>query len=71
MYGPWGELLADAGGHDGAGSLDTIMPGESCCKESPVHAPSIIIADLDLTKLETVRQSMPIQVHRDAFRFSD
>ena len=71
MYGPWGELLADAGGHDGAGSLDTIMPPSESCNESPVHAPSVIIADLDLTKLETVRRSMPVQLHRDAFRFLD
>ncbi len=70
MYGPWGELLAEAGGHDSAGLLDTIMTSKTW-NESPVHAPSIIIAVLELTKLETVRQSMPIQVHRDAFGFSD
>jgi predicted amidohydrolase len=70
VYDPWGELLADAGGCDGAGSVGSTMAGESCDK-NPVPAPSIVIADLDLTKLDTVRQSMPMQMHRDAFQFSD
>ncbi|KAL3769710.1 hypothetical protein ACHAWU_005758 [Discostella pseudostelligera] len=68
VYDPWGESLADAGGNDGAGSHGTVA-GKTC--NSPVYAPSLIIADIDLNKVEKVRQSMPMQIHRNEFRFSD
>ena len=46
---PWGEVLADAGGAD---SADCSPP------------PSIITADIDLTKISSVRERMPVQMHR-------
>jgi len=73
-YDPWGELLADAGGYDGEGLSDTTINAhpltQSNNEQSTVHVPSIIIADIDLDKLESVRERMPIQQHRDNSSFS-
>lgn len=69
-YELWGELLADAGGYDGEGLPDTTINSYASSaqsnEKSPVHVPSIIIADIDLDKLESVRERMPIQQHRDS-----
>ena len=75
-YDPWGELVADAGGYDGPGTVDTIINHPlslSQCDESavsPVRVPSIITADIDLDHLKSVRERMPIQQHRDNSYFS-
>lgn len=55
---PWGRIVADAGGSDGPGTLDLQEP------------PSIIICDVDLDEMESIRARMPIQQHRDAASFS-
>lgn len=55
---PWGRVIADAGGSDGPGTVH---------KQEP---PSIIVCDIDLEELQSVRQRMPIQQHRDAASFS-
>jgi len=71
-YDPWGELLADAGGYDREGLPDTIINDHSSSQsneQSPVQVPSIIIADIDLEKLDSVRERMPIQQHRDNSSF--
>ena len=49
---PWGVVLADAGGMD---DLDS---------GSAALSPKIITADLDMTRLEEIRQKMPVQSHR-------
>jgi len=67
-YDPWGELLADAGGYDGEGLPETMINAHSSSQsneQSPVQVPSIIMADIDLDRLESVRERMPIQQHRD------
>ena len=68
-YDHWGELLADAGGYDGMGTAG-IKIESSQSNESPVCVPSIITIDIDLDKLESVRERMPIQQHRDSSTFS-
>ena len=71
-YDPWGELLADAGGYDGEGLPDTTINGHGSSqnnKQSPVQVPSIILADIDLDRLDSVRERMPIQQHRDKSSF--
>jgi len=68
VYDPWGGLVADAGGYDGVGSAGTIMES-SQIDESPVRVPSIIISDIDLDQLASVRERMPIQQHRDDSSF--
>jgi predicted amidohydrolase len=50
--------VADAGGSDGAGSLEI--------QQEP---PSIVVCDVDLNELESIRERMPIQQHRDAASF--
>lgn len=67
-YDPWGELMADAGGYDGTGTSGILDNSQSNC--SPVCVPSIITADIDLEKLESVRERMPVQQHRDNSSFS-
>jgi predicted amidohydrolase len=69
VYDPWGELLADAGGYDGAGSAGTIIK-LSQYDESPVRVPSIIVSDTDLDSISSVRERMPIQQHRDISSYS-
>ena len=71
-YDPWGELLADAGGYDGEGLPETIINTQSSQsnEQSPVHVPSVIMADIDLDKLDSVRERMPIQQHRGKSSFS-
>ena len=72
-YDPWGESLADAGGYDGEGLPETIINDHSSSQsneQSPVHVPSKIIADIDLDRLDSVRERMPIQQHRDSSIFS-
>ena len=72
-YDPWGELLADAGGYDGEGLPDTTINTHSLSQsndQTPVQVPSIIITDIDLNRLGSVRERMPIQQHRDKSSFS-
>mmetsp|Transcript_10024 Transcript_10024/g.14871 ORF Transcript_10024/g.14871 Transcript_10024/m.14871 type:complete len:379 (+) Transcript_10024:30-1166(+) len=63
-YDPWGELLADAGGYendsqDGGGD-----------ELSPVNVPSIVTCDIDLDLVQSVRERMPIQQHRESSNFT-
>jgi len=63
-YDPWGELLADAGGYendsqDGGGD-----------ELSPVNVPSIVTCDIDLDLVQSVRERMPIQQHRESSDFT-
>ena len=75
-YDPWGKLLADAGGYDGKGTSEdattTISSSSRILGESssPVRVPSVSIVDIDLDKLASVRERMPIQQHRDNSSFS-
>eukprot|EP00578_Thalassiosira_sp_NH16_P017226 CAMPEP_0181106496 /NCGR_PEP_ID=MMETSP1071-20121207/16562_1 /TAXON_ID=35127 /ORGANISM="Thalassiosira sp., Strain NH16" /LENGTH=376 /DNA_ID=CAMNT_0023189905 /DNA_START=143 /DNA_END=1273 /DNA_ORIENTATION=+ len=69
VYDPWGELVADAGGYDGTGFSGTVLePPQG--ELSPVGVPSIIISEIDLDKLKSVRERMPIQQHRNNSSFS-
>ena len=62
---PWGVIVADAGGYDGAGtrSAENYFGEEDVV--APVEVPSIILCDIDLEKINSVRERMPIQQHRD------
>jgi deaminated glutathione amidase len=57
---PWGDVLADAGGVDGPGTATD---------STQAAAPSIITHGIDIHLVESVRQRMPIQKHRDAALF--
>ena len=63
-YDPWGELLADAGGYendsqDGGGD-----------ELSPVNVPSIVTCEIDLDLVQSVRERMPIEQHRESSNFT-
>jgi predicted amidohydrolase len=47
---PWGTVLADAGGVDDNATVGT----------------SIVTAEIDLDMIQSVRQRMPVQQHREA-----
>jgi len=51
---PWGEVVADAGGCDSDDASDPDPP------------PSIIVCDIELEKIATVRHRMPVSQHREA-----
>lgn len=53
---PWGVVLEDAGGVD---SQD----------HAKVPAPSIVTCQIDLEKVDSVRQRMPVQQHRKAANY--
>jgi len=55
---PWGRVVADAGGSDGSGTAEEQEP------------PSIILCDIEVDEMESVRERMPIQQHRDAASFT-
>jgi predicted amidohydrolase len=56
---PWGTVVADAGGCDGPEMIaDSNNPAET-------STPKIITCDIDLDKADSVRERMPIQMHRD------
>lgn len=67
---PWGKILADAGGYDGVGAIRPDEHGAAQSDESTVDTPSIIICDIDLDKLDSIRERMPIQQHRSSSLFS-
>jgi deaminated glutathione amidase len=57
---PWGVILADAGGVDGPGTtLQPVTP----------TPPSIVTCTIDHNHLESIRQRMPIQLHRENAEF--
>lgn len=57
---PWGVVVADAGGVD---SDETkVVPGIS----SPI---GIVVCDIDLEHLKSIRQRMPVHQHRASANF--
>ena len=55
--------MADAGGYPTAEELDRNTT-ESTNRRDVPPPPSIITAEIDLEYLESIRQRMPIEVHR-------
>lgn len=53
---PWGTILADAGGAKSSGEIDP--------------PPSIVTCEIDLDSIDSIRQRMPIGMHRDNAKFS-
>lgn len=54
---PWGKILADAGGDD-----DDDL--QKCKTSESKHRSDIIVCDIDLNHLESIRKRMPIDNHR-------
>jgi predicted amidohydrolase len=68
VYDPWGDLLVDAGGHGGVGTAGVVDTATT--SKSPVIAPSIVLCEIDLQKVASVRESMPIHEHRATAKYS-
>lgn len=62
---PWGEVVEDAGGCDGPGTTSN-----SNSDDGTVFTPSIVICDIDVEKLKSIRERIPIRKHRAACTFS-
>ena len=60
---PWGRILADAGGYPREGSDPNELP-------TPEEPPSIITVEIDLDLIESTRERMPIEQHRQNAIFS-
>jgi predicted amidohydrolase len=55
---PWGKILADAGGYP----LDDDVEENAPVKD----APSIVTCEIDLDLVDSIRQRMPIDLHRSS-----
>lgn len=62
---PWGETIADAGGADRIGDSQK----EKGKKDDIIDVPSIILFEIDEQKMNSVRERMPLQQHRENFSF--
>ena len=60
---PWGRVLVDAGGYPVDGME---VEQNSLVKDNP----SIVICQIDLEMIESTRQRMPLNQHRDHATFS-
>jgi len=58
---PWGRVVADAGGYP-KDDMDENKPEI----EPP---PSIVTVEIDLTLIDSIRQRMPVDVHRSNASF--
>lgn len=66
VYDPWGQILADAGGYDGVGLTGV----EATSDDFPVVTPSIVTCEIDIDKIASVRESMPMQQHRAKSKYT-
>ena len=61
---PWGKVVADAGGYP------TTEEEEANNQSSaPVEPPSIVTVEIDLALIDSIRQRMPIDLHRSSARW--
>jgi len=60
---PWGKILADAGGYP-----TTEEEANPHDRKTP-EPPSIITAEIDLSLIDSIRQRMPIDLHRSNAKF--
>ena len=64
---PWGKVIADAGGYS---STDEGTNNDHHLKSSAVaDPPSIVTAEIDLSLMDSIRQRMPIDIHRSNATF--
>lgn len=63
---PWGKVIADAGGYPTADEEDAEVD-ESASK--PLDPPSVVTAEIDLSLIDSIRQRMPIDLHRSNAKF--
>jgi len=60
---PWGKVIADAGGYP------TTEDAEANLSPAPQDPPSIVTVEIDLTMIDSIRQRMPIDLHRSNATF--
>jgi len=62
---PWGRVVADAGGYP---IDDTeVISYDNNSETEP--APSIVTVEIDLTLIDSIRQRMPVDLHRSNASF--
>jgi deaminated glutathione amidase len=57
---PWGKVLADAGGY----GFDEMEPDET------LETPTIVTCQIDINSIDSVRERMPLSIHRSSAKFS-
>ena len=63
---PWGKVIADAGGYQTTEEEEEEANNQS---SAPVEPPSIVTAEIDLALIDSIRQRMPIDLHRSSARW--
>ena len=61
---PWGKVIADAGGYP---TVDEDAEADESSK--PLDPPTVVTAEIDLTLIDSIRQRMPIDLHRSNAKF--
>jgi deaminated glutathione amidase len=59
---PWGTIVVDAGGVDSKSAEDEGTDGERFSNR-------VVVCDIDMEPLTSIRQRMPVQQHRDNAKF--
>ena len=60
---PWGKILADAGGYPYDGFEGTVTTATE-------EAPTIVTCEIDHSLVDSIRQRMPLDLHRSSASFS-
>lgn len=64
---PWGKVIADAGGYPTTEEAE--VDQHRSISPAPPDPPSIVTVEIDLCSIDSIRQRMPIDVHRSNAAF--
>jgi len=64
---PWGKVIADAGGYPTMEEIEAEHGHPTT--SAPVDPPSIVTVEIDLSVIDSIRQRMPIDLHRSSANF--
>jgi len=64
---PWGKVIADAGGYPTTEEDETKPDCQT--SSTPSEPPSIVTVEIDLSSIDSIRQRMPIDLHRTNAHF--
>jgi deaminated glutathione amidase len=66
---PWGTVVVDAGGVDSKGMDDSMKIGYDGSEEEECFSNRVVMCDIDMEPLASIRQRMPVQQHRSIAMF--
>ena len=65
---PWGKVIADAGEYPTTDETEALN-GQPNAPSSQIDTPSIVTVEIDLSMIDSIRQRMPIDLHRSNAKF--